>query len=48
MNIVKTTDYFNKTIQELSELRNDGQTYKTSVDGTEDREKVIEAFNQLY
>jgi hypothetical protein len=29
-------------------LRNDGQTYKTTADGTEDREKVIEAFNQLY
>lgn len=29
-------------------FREDGQTYKTSADGTEDREKVIEAFNQLY
>lgn len=29
-------------------FREEGQTYKTSADGTEDREKVIEAFNQLY
>lgn len=29
-------------------LRNDGEHFKTSADGTEDREKVIEAFNQLY
>ena len=29
-------------------FREDGQTYKTTADGTEDREKVIEAFNQLY
>ena len=29
-------------------FREDGQTYKTSADGTEDREMVIEAFNQLY
>ena len=24
MEIIKTTDYFNKSIEELSELRNDG------------------------
>lgn len=29
-------------------FREEGQTYKTTADGTEDREKVIEAFNQLY
>ena len=29
-------------------FREEGQTYKTSADGTEDRENVIEAFNQLY
>ena len=29
-------------------FREDGQTYRTTADGTEDREKVIEAFNQLY
>lgn len=29
-------------------FREDGQTYKTTADGTEDRERVIEAFNQLY
>lgn len=29
-------------------FREDGQTYKTTADGTEDRGKVIEAFNQLY
>ena len=29
-------------------LRNDGEHFKTSTDGTEDREKVIEAFNKLY
>lgn len=29
-------------------FREEEQTYKTSADGTEDREKVIEAFNQLY
>lgn len=29
-------------------FREDRQIYKTSADGTEDREKVIEAFNQLY
>lgn len=29
-------------------LRNDGETYKTSADGTEEREKVIAAFNELY
>ena len=29
-------------------FREDGQTYKTTADGTEDREKAIEAFNQLY
>lgn len=29
-------------------FREDGKTYKTTADGTEDREKVIEAFNQLY
>lgn len=29
-------------------FREDGQIYKTTADGTEDREKVIEAFNQLY
>ena len=29
-------------------FRENGQTYKTTADGTEDREKVIEAFNQLY
>ena len=29
-------------------LRNDGEHYKTSADGTEEREKVIAAFNELY
>lgn len=29
-------------------LRNDGEHFKTSADGTENREKVIEAFNKLY
>ena len=29
-------------------LRNDGEHFKTSADGTADREKVIEAFNKLY
>lgn len=29
-------------------FREEGQTYKTTADETEDREKVIEAFNQLY
>jgi hypothetical protein len=29
-------------------LRNDGDHYKTSADGTEEREKVIDAFNKLY
>ena len=29
-------------------LRNDGRTYKTTADGTKDREKVIKASNQLY
>lgn len=29
-------------------FREEGQTYKTTADGTKDREKVIEAFNQLY
>ena len=29
-------------------LRNNGEHFKTSADGTKDREKVIESFNQLY
>lgn len=29
-------------------FRDDGEHYKTSADGTEDREKVIQAFNELY
>lgn len=29
-------------------LRNDGEHFKTSADGTEDRERVIEAFKKLY
>ena len=29
-------------------FRNDGEHYKTSADETEEREKVIEAFNLLY
>lgn len=29
-------------------LRNDGEYFKTSADGTKEREKVIEAFNLLY
>lgn len=29
-------------------LRNDGEHFKTSADGTENREKVIEAFKKLY
>lgn len=29
-------------------LRNDGEHFKTTADGTEEREKVIEAFNLLY
>lgn len=29
-------------------FREDGQTYKTTADGTENREKVIDAFNQLF
>lgn len=29
-------------------LRDDGEHFKTSADGTEEREKVIEAFNLLY
>ena len=29
-------------------LRNDGEYFKTTADGTEEREKVIEAFNLLY
>lgn len=29
-------------------LRDDGEHYKTSADGTEEREKVIAAFNELY
>ena len=29
-------------------FRNDGEHFKTTADGTEEREKVIEAFNLLY
>ncbi len=29
-------------------LRDDGERFETSADGTEDREKVIAAFNELY
>lgn len=29
-------------------LRNDGERFKTTADGTPDREKVIAAFNELY
>ena len=29
-------------------LRNDGEHFITSADGTENREKVIEAFKRLY
>ena len=29
-------------------LRDDGEHYKTSADGTEEREKVIAAFKELY
>lgn len=29
-------------------IRDNGFSYKTTADGTEMREKVIEAFNQLY
>lgn len=29
-------------------FRNDGEYYKTTADGTEEREKVIEAFSFLY
>lgn len=29
-------------------LRNDGKHYKTSADGTEEREKVISIFEELY
>jgi hypothetical protein len=29
-------------------LRNDGETYRTTADGTDNREKVIAAFNELY
>lgn len=29
-------------------LREDGEYFKTTADGTEDREKVIEAFKELY
>lgn len=29
-------------------LRNDGEHYKTTADGTPDSEKVIKAFNELY
>ena len=29
-------------------LRNDGEHYITTADGTPDREKVIEAFKELY
>ena len=29
-------------------FRNDGEYFKTTADGTEEREKVIEAFNLLY
>lgn len=29
-------------------LRNDGEYYVTTADGTADREKVIEAFKELY
>ena len=29
-------------------LRKDGEEYKTTADGTHEREKVISAFNKLY
>ena len=29
-------------------VRDDGEHYKTSADGTEEREKVIDAFKKLY
>lgn len=29
-------------------IRDDGMLFKTTADGTPDREKVIEAFNKLY
>ena len=39
----------NKKEYEISAyFREDGQTYKTTADGTEDREKVITAFKKLY
>ena len=39
----------NGEIQEIScYLRNDGEHYKTTADGTEKRKAVIDAFNKLY